>query len=295
MDTRERTWIRTKNYLPYAVLLVPAFAFYTVFGIVPVFRAIYTSTTDWSGLGTSYHFVGLANYISLFTDTNVLWTFQATFEYTLSVTVFQNVSSIILAFILNQNLNSRNVLRSLIFMPTLFSGLIMGYIWSFLYSEPIMELGKAIHSTVLGNNVLGSQNFAIFAAAFMDIWRGTGYTMVIYIAGLQNIPFELEDAANIDASPSRSRHDDLRHSHLRTMLEELRFDIRADGGGPWRRDDGHGHQYLPAVLLFPAGRIRNRDRRHVVSLHPDSFTAPAQALQTRRGKCEPLVLPRART
>ncbi|HUZ16973.1 MAG TPA: sugar ABC transporter permease [Spirochaetia bacterium] len=200
MDTRERTWIRTKNYLPYAVLLVPAFAFYTVFGIVPVFRAIYTSTTDWSGLGTSYHFVGLANYISLFTDTNVLWTFQATFEYTLSVTVFQNVISIILAFILNQNLKSRNVLRSLIFMPTLFSGLIMGYIWSFLYSEPIMELGKAIHSTVLGNNVLGSQNFAIFAAAFMDIWRGTGYTMVIYIAGLQNIPFELEDAANIDGA-----------------------------------------------------------------------------------------------
>ncbi len=200
MIARRRRWERARNYLPYAVLLAPAVLFYTVFGILPVFRAIYTSTTDWSGLTSDYHFIGLANYVTLFQDSGILWTFQATMEYTLAVTVLQNILSVVLAFILNQKLLSRNVLRSMIFMPTLFSGLIIGYIWSFLYSEPIMELGKALHNDVLGNNILGSKDFAIFAAAFMDIWRGTGYTMVIYIAGLQSIPAELEDAASIDGA-----------------------------------------------------------------------------------------------
>ena len=205
MTNGRRTWIRTRNYFPYAVLLLPALLFFTVFGVFPVLRAFYTSMTDWNGLAKTWNFVGLRNYADIIKDTALLWTFQATFEYTLSVTIFQNILAIILAVLLNQKLKTRNILRSMIFMPTLFSGLIVGYIWSFLYSNPIMEFGKLINNSVLGNNVLGSKDFAIFAAAFMDIWRGAGYTMVIYIAGLQSIPLELEDAASIDGVNSFQR------------------------------------------------------------------------------------------
>jgi raffinose/stachyose/melibiose transport system permease protein len=191
---------RTRSNFSYAMMVIPAFILFTTFIIFPLFRALYISTTNWDGLSTKYSFIGLANYIKLFSDSDVLGTIATTFKYTITVTIVQNVFAIILAFILIQNLKSHNILRSMIFMPSLFSGLIIGYIWSFLYSNPIEVLGKAVHIVVLGNNVLGNPVFAIFAAAFVDIWKGVGYSMVIYIAGLQNIPLELEEATSIDGA-----------------------------------------------------------------------------------------------
>ena len=197
-----------KTSLQYASLYVPALLFYILFIIVPLFRSFFYSLTNWNGMDPGYSFVGLQNYVRIFQDVNVLKTFGTTFKYTISITVFCNLFALMLAMALNMKLKTRNVLRAVYFLPNVLSGLIIGYIWSFMFTDPIMKFGKWIGSTLLGNNVLSSGQAAIFAAAFVTVWRTVGWYMMVYIAGLQGVPAELLEAASIDGASAwqRTKH-----------------------------------------------------------------------------------------
>lgn len=196
------------NELSYIGLYMPALFLFLVFVISTLFQAFYISMTDWNGLSASSNFIGLKNYLTFFQDDYVLHSIGATVKYTLTVTIFQNLLALVLALALNQAFAGRNVLRAMFFIPALMSNLIVGFVWSFLFSDPIMKFGKAVGWALLSRNVLASKDFAIFAAALVTIWRSSGWTMMIYLAGLQSIPKELEEAAAIDGAIYRQR---LRH------------------------------------------------------------------------------------
>lgn len=181
-------------------MYIPALIFYGMFLLYPLLKALFYSFTNWNGIDLDYAFVGLQNYREIFTDVNVLKTFGTTFKYTLTVTIGCNVFALMLALALNMKLKTRNVLRAVYFMPNVLSGLIIGYIWSFMYTDPLMKFGKLIGFTALGNNILSSRSWAIFAAAFVTIWRSTGWYMMVYLAGLQSIPNDLLEAASIDGA-----------------------------------------------------------------------------------------------
>ncbi len=181
-------------------MYIPALIFYSMFLLYPLLKALFYSFTNWNGIDLDYAFVGLQNYREIFTDVNVLKTFGTTFKYTLTVTIGCNVFALMLALALNMKLKTRNVLRAVYFMPNVLSGLIIGYIWSFMYTDPLMKFGKLIGFTALGNNILSSRSWAIFAAAFVTIWRSTGWYMMVYLAGLQSIPNDLLEAASIDGA-----------------------------------------------------------------------------------------------
>lgn len=186
--------------LQYVSMYIPALIFYSMFLLYPLLKALFYSFTNWNGIDLDYAFVGLQNYREIFTDVNVLKTFGTTFKYTLTVTIGCNVFALMLALALNMKLKTRNVLRAVYFMPNVLSGLIIGYIWSFMYTDPLMKFGKLIGFTALGNNILSSRSWAIFAAAFVTIWRSTGWYMMVYLAGLQSIPNDLLEAASIDGA-----------------------------------------------------------------------------------------------
>ena len=186
--------------LQYVSMYIPALIFYSMFLLYPLLKALFYSFTNWNGIDLDYAFVGLQNYREIFTDVNVLKTFGTTFKYTLTVTIGCNVFALMLALALNMKLKTRNVLRAVYFMPNVLSGLIIGYIWSFMYTDPLMKFGKLIGFTALGNNILSSRSWAIFAAAFVTIWRSTGWYMMVYLAGLQSIPNDLLGAASIDGA-----------------------------------------------------------------------------------------------
>lgn len=189
-----------KRELSYISLYLPALVLFLLFVIWPLLQAIYFSMTDWDGISATYHFQGLKNYITFFKDTYVLHSTIATVKYTVTVTVVQNVVALALALALNQKFRTRNVLRTVFFLPSLFSPLVVGYIWSFFFSDPLMKMGKALGLAVLGNNILGSEQWAIFAAASVTVWRSAGWTMMIYLASLQNVPQELCEAAAVDGA-----------------------------------------------------------------------------------------------
>lgn len=201
MNTK-RTWspYRIKRELSYISLYIPALVLFLLFVIWPLLQAIYFSLTDWDGISATYHFQGIKNYKTFFRDTYVLHSTMATIKYTITVTILQNVTALMLALALNQKFRSRNILRTVFFMPSLFSSLVVGYIWSFMFSDPVMKAGKALGLSVLGNNILGNEQWAIFAAAFVTVWRSAGWTMMIYLAGLQNVPQELCEAAAVDGA-----------------------------------------------------------------------------------------------
>lgn len=197
---RLKSGSRLKTDLAYVSLYIPALILFSVFVLLPLIQAIWISFTDWDGISAEYKFIGFENYKTFLQDSYVLNSTFATFKYTITVTIFQNLVALILALALNQSFRIRNILRAVFFIPSLLSALVVGYIWSFMFCDPLMKLGKMIGWDVLGNNILGNPDWAIFAAAFVTIWRSSGWTMMIYLAGLQNVPNELCEAAEIDGA-----------------------------------------------------------------------------------------------
>jgi raffinose/stachyose/melibiose transport system permease protein len=123
-----------------------------------------------------------------------------TFIFAFLLTIFQNVLSLATAVAINRKMHTRSLLRTLLFVPVVLSPLIVGYIWSFLFTEPIAQFGKLIGNEYLANNVIGNQRTALFSGVFVGVWRMSGWTMVIYIAALQSVPVELQDAALVDGA-----------------------------------------------------------------------------------------------
>ena len=184
--------------IQYFILALPALVLFAVFVVYPFVGGIVYSLTDWDGIAPEVHFIGLKNYFTLFKDWYVITPMKNTFIYAFLLTIFQNVVSLFMAVLLNQKMRIRGALRTLWFIPFVISPLIVGYIWSYLFTDPIAALGRMIGSKTMANNLLGSRATALYAGVFVGAWRMAGYTMIIYVAGFQNISNEIFEAAKMD-------------------------------------------------------------------------------------------------
>ncbi|WP_274653354.1 carbohydrate ABC transporter permease [Paenibacillus humicola] len=184
----------------YFILTIPAVVLFAVFMIYPVIGGIFYSLTDWNGIDMRFHFIGLSNYKTFFHDFYVLIPLRNSFVFAFLLTICQNIVSLLIAIALHRRLKTKNLLRTLLFLPVLLSPLMVGYLWSYLFTDPIAELGKALHLQTMANNYLGSAAASLYAAVFVNVWRMLGWTMVVYIAALQGIPGELYEAAEMDGA-----------------------------------------------------------------------------------------------
>ncbi|MBQ4572599.1 MAG: sugar ABC transporter permease [Clostridia bacterium] len=180
-----------KKYFP--VFVLPTFVAFTVVFLIPFVLGIYLSFTEFTTV-ESATWVGLENYIKAFTQDenfkNALW-FTIKFTFVSVITI--NVISFFLALLLTKALKGTNFFRTVFFMPNLIGGIVLGYIWNLLINS---ILG------VFGFDITYDADFGFWGLVFLLNWQLIGYMMVIYIAGLQNIPKELNEAAMIDgASP----------------------------------------------------------------------------------------------
>ena len=191
---KARTWMW--------LFLLPAAVPYIFVVLIPAVQGATFSFTDWNGLNPDWSWVGLDNYFRLFGDKAAVRAVTNTVLLAVVVTVFENVIGLALALALNTKIKSRNVLRVIFFMPVVILSVVVAFLWQFIYipSGPINEILRNVGLGDLAQNWLGDPQIALGSIAVIMIWQFSGYAMVIYLAGLQGVPQEQLEAAQIDGA-----------------------------------------------------------------------------------------------
>lgn len=186
----------------FVIFILPALIIYLLFSITPFLYTIYYSFTDYTDMNPiNLHFVGLKNYIKVLQTPVMLAAIKNSVIYAILLTGFQTLLGLPLAFVLNQKLKSRNLLRAVFFFPAVFSSLIIGYLWNFIMSSSDFGLiNNILHQLGLGTlNFFTSKN-ALYSVILTQIWQWAGWAMVIFLANLQSISPDLYEAAEIDGA-----------------------------------------------------------------------------------------------
>jgi ABC-type sugar transport system permease subunit len=189
--------------LPGALLfLSPALLLYAAFVLYPFVRGFAYSLTDFTGAGEA-NFVGLSNYLRITTDSRAQAAFGVTLLYTVVVVVAQNAVGLGLAVWMGNFARLRNLARVVFFIPSMLSGVVVAFLWSFMYSP----LGGVVNSVLalvglgsLQRVWLGDPGLALLAVAFVNVWMFAGQSAAIYLANYLSLPGELRDASKIDGA-----------------------------------------------------------------------------------------------
>ncbi|MDO4647782.1 MAG: sugar ABC transporter permease [Eubacteriales bacterium] len=187
---------RTKTYV---LMLLPALLLFVVFNTIPLITGAYYSLTNYRGYG-SYDFVGLRNFADLFRDARIGKSYLFTFKYALCGTILVNVLSLVLALGLNSKIKFKNTLRGIYFLPNILGGLVVGYIFSFIFTYIIPAAAKAMGIGFLSSSLLASEKWAWVGVLIVGVWQSVAMNTIIYISGLQTIPGEIYEASSIDGS-----------------------------------------------------------------------------------------------
>lgn len=185
--------------------ILPAFALYTGFVVLPSLTSIQLSFTNWDGINPRYRYIGLDNYIEIFSSGRFFSALRRTLFLTLLVSVGENVTALALALALDKLRWCKGFLRALFYVPVLISGIVSGFIWLTMYNWNFGVINSILRQMGLEGlavNWIGDPGIVLFSLAFTIIWKGAGYYMVIYLAGLQGIPKDCLESATIDGANS---------------------------------------------------------------------------------------------
>ena len=167
---------------------------------IPFIIGIYYTFTNYNGANPQYNFVGIRNYISLFDDQQFIYSLKITILYTIASVITINIVGFGLAYAVTRKLKTSNFLRTGFFMPNLIGGLILGFIWQFMFNSVFTGIGQNLGSKVLATSLLQEPTTAMFAMLIVSTWQYAGYIMVIYVAALETVPADLIEAAHIDGA-----------------------------------------------------------------------------------------------
>lgn len=201
---------KIRNLINALIFLLPALIIYTVFRMYPAVTSLYYGFTDWNGLNKDFNFVGFSNFLEIFKDDMIKQSIANTVIYSLVVTVLQNILGLIFAVLVdNKRMKGKNFFRTVLFLPSVLNTSAICFIWAIILSPVIGVWGTMITklglSTFIPIDLLGGSNTALLTIAFVNIWQFMGYSMVIYLAGLQTVPDDLYEAAEIDGCNRRQR------------------------------------------------------------------------------------------
>jgi raffinose/stachyose/melibiose transport system permease protein len=199
--TRPRArWARNNGWAVW--FLLPA-GFFLVFSvIVPSVQGAVYAFTDWNGLTADWDFIGFGNFAKMLTDPFASTAVVNTLLLTAITLVGQNVIGILLALALSSKIKARGLFRVIVFAPAVITPLVIANLWKFILlpDGPFNSILDALGLGFLKQIWLGDPNLAIWSISFVILWQMSGVVMVIYIAGLQNVPDELLEAAALDGA-----------------------------------------------------------------------------------------------
>lgn len=178
---------------------LPMLVLFAVFHTFPLFRGLLYSVTNFKGFG-SYEFVGLSNYIDLFSDERVLNSYLFTFKFAIVCTIAVNIISMCLALLLNSKIRAKGFFRGMYFLPNILGGLIVGYIFNYIFTFIVPQLGKLAGSETLSVSILGNVDLAWIGVVIVVAWQSIAFNTIIYISGLQTVPEDVYEAGAIDGA-----------------------------------------------------------------------------------------------
>ncbi len=181
----------------FLLITIPVVILFFLFNTLPLIQGFIYSFTNFKGYG-SYDWVGLRNYRDLFTDARVGKSYLFTFKYALAGTVITNVISLILALGLNSKIKGKSVLRGIYFIPNVLGGLVVGYIFSFIFTYILPAVGQNLGIEWLSSSMLSSTGKAWMAIVVVGCWQAIAMNTIIYISGLQTVPEDVYEAGSID-------------------------------------------------------------------------------------------------
>src|SRR6185436_14696719 len=193
---------RTAGIWPY-VCLAPALAVFILLEIVPALGTSIFSLTDYSGLPhAAIRWVGVQNYIDLLTggQTFLVRALQVTAIFSLLVTVVQNGLAVLIAWLLNSNLRGQITVRSLVFMPVVLGATVNGLTWYVMYHPLNGPVTLLLGLFGIKANLLGTTTWALWAVIWVQIWANLGFSMMVFLAGMQGIPAEIYEAGKLDGT-----------------------------------------------------------------------------------------------
>ena len=182
-----------KKYWP--IFLLPTMAAFLIGFIIPFIEGIYLSFCNFTTIKDA-KFVGIQNYIEAFKDSNFLGSFKFTTLFAIVSLVLINVLAFLVALALTQNIKGKNIFRTVFFMPNLIGGIVLGYVWQLIFDGIFVKFDTALKL----NETLGFWGLVILVG-----WQQIGYMMIVYIAGLQAIPGDIQEAARIDGATRMQR------------------------------------------------------------------------------------------
>ena len=189
-----------KNMGNFIAFTGPSLLAFSCVLLIPFIYGIFLSFTNYSPVTGSMDYVGLSNFAKVFTDKQFLQQFIKTIWYVFYSTLLCNLVAFTLAAFLTSNIKGQNILRGGFFTPNLIGGIILGYIWKFIFSNVVTLIGKNTGIEWLSTSFLTDPNRAIWAMIIVTVWQYAGYLMLIYIAGFVAIPRDIQEAASIDGA-----------------------------------------------------------------------------------------------
>lgn len=179
---------------------IPLLAFLVVI-ILPLLLGVVMTFTTWTGFsGSLLEFKGFENYVIAFTDQGFWDSMKITFLYVLYTLVLTNVIAFGLALLVTSGMKGQNFFRMGFFTPNLIGGIILGFIWQFIFARVFVYLGESMGLTIFSSSWLAEPDKAFWTIVIVGVWQSSGYMMLIYIAGLMGINKSLLEAAELDGA-----------------------------------------------------------------------------------------------
>lgn len=191
-----------KDKAVFWLFLAPALLAFLLVVIIPFIMGVYYSMTDWTAIaGLETQWLGLKNYKAMFSDVHFQYAFIRTFLFTFISMITINLVALVLAILVTRQIKGKHFFRVGFFIPNLIGGLVLGYIWQFIFKSVIPSLGGALNITAIKDLlILADPTLTLFGLIAAFTWQYAGYIMMIYIAALLNVPVELIEASEIDGA-----------------------------------------------------------------------------------------------
>lgn len=173
--------------------------------IIPFLYGFYLTLTDWDGVSKTKEIVGLANYVAVFRDANFWFSMVLTLKYVFITLILVNAIAFLLAYVLTNGLKGQNFFRTGFFTPNLIGGVVLGFIWQFVFSRVLVNFGQTTGWGIFSTSFLSDPKKAFWALVIVTVWQLSGYMMLIYIAGFTGLSSDVLEAASIDGATGFQR------------------------------------------------------------------------------------------